>query len=302
MITWNRRRFLWSSTVAATVAACHRGSPGEPEPEPEPELEPPADPTVVRVASVPTAVEGTILPVLVAAFEKQSKLRVALATETDLYAQARAGKVDLAISHYGHRECEQFVLDGLGEFPRTLFSNQVALIGPPTDPANIRGLDDAGEALRRIAASKSPFLVNELDGLSYLTDILWHLAGKPERSGWLRGHVKDDALIEASKRGAYVLWGLTPFMRLRKREKLTLDALVLGDPLFQRLLVAVIVKPKVGGINVAGAAAFEQFLLEPETQALMRSIDYADDGSRLARWMPAGRHNRVAVLPKSKLS
>lgn len=300
MTGWSRRRFVWSSAVAATLAACRGGAVGVPEPEPEPPPPaPPADPTLVRVASVPTAVEGNLLPALVAAFEKQCSLHIEITTATDLYTRARHGTVDLAISHYGHHEAEQFVVDGLGEWPRTIFSNQAALVGPASDPANIRGLDDAGEALRRIAASRSPFLVNELEGLSYLTDIVWHLAGKPDRSGWLRGHEKDDALIEASKRGAYTMWGLTPFLRVRRREKLALDPLVLGDPLFQRLLVSVVIKPRVGGINVAGARAFEQFLLEPETQALMRSIDYSDDGSKLARWMPAGRHNRIAVLPKA---
>ncbi len=84
------------------------------------------------------------------------------------------------------------------------------------------------------------------------------------------------------------MWGLTPFMRVRKREHLQLEPLVLGDPLFQRLLVSVVIKPKVGGVNVAGATAFEQFLLEPSTQALMRTIDYSDDhATKLARWMPA---------------
>ncbi len=65
---------------------------------------------------------------------KQCTLKVSITTAIliDLYTQARAGKVDLAISHYGHREAEQFILDGLGEWPRTIFSNQVALVGPPS--------------------------------------------------------------------------------------------------------------------------------------------------------------------------
>jgi tungstate transport system substrate-binding protein len=298
MSEWNRRQFITASASAAALAACHdapQGEIGEPDP-------PPTNPGIVRISSVPTAIEGNILPALVDAFEKQSSLKVSTTLATDLYTQARAGKVDLAISHYGHHEAEQFILDGLGEWPRTIFSNQVALVGPASDPAGVRGLDDAGEALRRISTSGSPFLVNEIDGLSYLTEVLWHLAGQPARTNWLHGHKQDDALIEAAKRNAYTMWGLTPFMRVRKREHLQLEPLVLGDPLFQRLLVSVVIKPKIGGVNVAGATAFEQFLLEPSTQALMRTVDYSDDHTKLARWMPAGRHNRVAVLPKSKLT
>jgi hypothetical protein len=96
-----------------------------------------------------------------------------------------------------------------------------------------------------------------------------------------------------------VLWGLTPFLRVRKREKLALDAFALGDPLFQRLLVSIVVKPKIDGVNVDGAMAFQTFLLQPSTQAMMRSIDY-DPDEKIARWVPAGRHNRTAILPGTK--
>src|SRR6185503_20957156 len=103
--------------------------------------------------------EGALLPELVADFQKRSGLTVELWATDDVYGQARAGKVDLAISHYGHRDAEQFVMDGFGEWPRTLFSNQMALLGPKNDPAKVRGLDDVAEAFRRIAQAKAPFVL-----------------------------------------------------------------------------------------------------------------------------------------------
>jgi tungstate transport system substrate-binding protein len=246
----------------------------------------------IRVASVATAVEGNILPALIADFEKVSPYRVDLTPSSDLYDLARAGKADLCLSHYGHRDAEQFVIDGLGEFPRMVFSNQMALVGPPSDPAKIKNVADAGEAFRRIAATKSPFLVNELDGVRYLIEILWNAAGRPDRAGWLRDHSHDDALITAGKIGAYTLWGLTPFLRVRKRERVPLEPLVLADPLLQRMLVTIVVKPAN-----PGASALQTFLLEPATQARMRDIRYSDD-EPVVCWVPAGRHNRTAILPK----
>lgn len=254
---------------------------------------------LVRVASVPTAVEGNVLPILIAEFEKQTSYKIQLVTTVAPYDEARAGKADLAISHYGHRHAEEFVVAGLGEWPRTIFSNQLALIGPKADPAGVRDIDDAGEAFRTIAAGKHLYLVNELEGLRYVTEILWNLAGRPDRGGWMRDHEKDDALIEAAKSGAYVLWGLTPFLRVRKREGLALEAFALGDPLFQRMMVSIVVRPEVGSINVDGAHAFQRFLLEPASQARMRSIEYSAD-EKIAVWTPAGRHNRTAVLPGTK--
>jgi tungstate transport system substrate-binding protein len=304
MFAWmtyvDRRHFMLGSAGAALAAGglgCKgSGTPGE---EISSVVRGPADAKLVRVASVPTAVEGNVLPVLIREFEQRSSYHVELTTNVALYDAARAGKVDLAISHYGHRHAEEFVVDGLGEWPRTIFSNQLALVGPRSDPAGLRGIDDAGEALRRIAAGKHPYLVNELDGARYVTEILWHLAGRPDRGAWLRNHEREDALIFAARAGAYVLWGLTPFLRTRKREALALDAFALGDPLFQRLMVAIVVKPTIDGINVEGARAFQQFLLEPGTQARMRTIEYSDD-EKIAVWAPAGRHNRSAILPGTK--
>jgi tungstate transport system substrate-binding protein len=297
----DRRRFLIGAATTTLAACGSGGAPGEPAtandpPEVPAVVHPPADPALVRVSSVPTAVDGNVLPVLIGEFEKRAPYRVSLVSTPNLYVDARAGKVDIAISHYGHRHAEAFVCDGLGEWPRTIFSNQLALVGPRADPAALRDVADAGAAFRQLHAKRAPYLVNELEGLRYVTEILWHLADKPDRSRWLRAHEKADALIEATKAGAYVLWGLTPFLRTRKQLDLAMTTYCLGDPLFQRLLVSIVVKPTVGAINVDGARAFQTFLLEPEIQARMRSISYSDE-EKLATWAPAGRSNRIAVLP-----
>jgi tungstate transport system substrate-binding protein len=304
----DRRRFLVSSVGlvgAATLTAC-KGEPsqaiaGAPTqmPAPTPTSAPaPNAPTKIRVASVPTAVEGNLLPTLVAEFEKSSSYRVELVMNPDLYNAARAGHVDLAISHYGHRDAEQFVMDGLGEWPRMVFSNQMALVGPVSDPAKIRGLGDVVEAFRRIAATNSQFVMNDIDGIRYLVEVLWNAAGKPERAGWLRDYKQGDALREAAKLGAYTFWGLTPFLRTRRYDKLALEPLVLADPMLQRMLVSIVMRPdKIAGVNVEGAHAFQQFLLAPTTQARIRQVRYSDEEPAVF-WVPAGRHNRTAVLPR----
>jgi tungstate transport system substrate-binding protein len=254
--------------------------------------------SVVRVASVPTAVEGNLLPTLFAEFEKQSPLKVQLSSDGDLYARARNGSVDLAISHYGHRDAEAFVMDGFGEWPRTLFSNQMVLLGPPSDPAKVRNLQDAGEAFKRIATTKSLFIMNHIDGVRYLTEVLWNAAGRPDRTGWLidEGRRKDDAIRFAAERGAYSLWGLTPFLRLQREARVNLVPLVMGDPLLQRMLVSIVVKPsKRPGANAAGAMALQAFLLSAPTQARIRDVGYP--GTDGVQWVPGARHNRTAMLP-----
>jgi tungstate transport system substrate-binding protein len=297
----DRRTFVTLAAaggVAAAASACSRKPTGEPGPAPSAAGRP-ADAALVRVASVPTAVEGNVLPTLIKQFEQRSAYRVQLTTSPQLYELGRAGKADLLISHYGHRDAEAFVLDGRGEWPRTIFSNQMVLLGPPGDPARVRGLEDVGEAFQRIAETRSKFVLNDIDGVHYLTEILWHAAGTPDRTGWFldRRGSKDAAIKYASEIGAYSLWGLTPFLRLTGAAPLNLEPLVMADPLLQRMLVSIIVKP-VGALRVnnLGAAALQSHLLEPATQAQIRTVRYP--GKVAVTWVPAGRHNRTAMLPK----
>lgn len=303
----DRRRFVrLAGGMALAAAACGRRDDA-PAP-PDRSVEQPdsraavraADRLAIRVASVPTAVEGNVLPALIADFEQCTHYRVELTATPLLYDLGRAGHADLLVSHYGHRDAEGFVLDGLGEWPRTLFSNQMALIGPPSDPAGVRDLVDAGAAFQAIARTRSPFLCNDLDGVRYLTEILWHAAGRPDRTGWFLtpGTSGEGAVERASQLGAYTLWGLTPFLRLRKTRELRLEPLVLADPLLQRMLVSIVVKPGAGrDPNTAGATALQSHLLAPATQARIRTIHYP--GADAVTWIPAGRHNRTAILPKA---
>ena len=308
----DRRQFVKLAGVggvALAAPACGRRDAGEQASPPVAgKARPPgatagADRVAVRVASVPTAVEGNVLPALITDFEQCSPYRVELTTSPQLYDLARAGKVDLLVSHYGHRDAERFVMDGLGEWPRTLFSNHMALVGPPGDPAGVRDLGDAGEAFRKIAGTRSKFVLNDLDGVHYLTEILWHAAGRPDRTGWFLDLRTSgpDAIRRASQLGAYSLWGLTPFLRLRKSMPLNLEPLVLSDPLLQRMMVSIIVKPGgapgLADVNTAGANALQSHLLTPAAQARIRTIRYP--GVDAVTWVPGGRHNRTAILPRA---
>jgi tungstate transport system substrate-binding protein len=109
------------------------------------------------------------------------------------------------------------------------------------------------------------------------------------------GASKKEAIAVAAEHKAYVLWGLTPFLREEKMHK-GLVPLVTADPLLQRIMVSVVVNPqRFPNANTSGATAFQQFLLAPETQAMVLKTHYK--GYHQALWAPAGRHNAGSVLP-----
>ena len=245
----------------------------------------------VRLALV--VVPDDLLRPLLPDFRKETGLRADIVyTGNDPYAVAREGHADLVISHYGHEGVKPFVTEGLGLWPHPVFANQMALLGPPGDPARVRRLIDGAEAFRRIAASKSYFLSNNSAGAKYLEEILWESAGIREKGSWYLDLKSEgrQAALDAARKGAYVLWGLPPFLRLKRQGALDLEPLVVQDSIFQRIMVAVVVNPKkVRGVNADGAEAFQDFLIAPATQARIRAFRYPDFDQQA--WWPAGRHN-----------
>ena len=249
----------------------------------------------LRVAVVNTP--DVLLSDLIGIFERGTGYQVTLQITEGVFDVARAGRADLVIAHYGHPGTEAFMSEGLGRWPRMVFANQAVLVGPSSDPAGIRGLADAAEAIRRIAQRGSEFLVNNAVTEKYLAEVLWRTAGSPSKASWqVDLQLRDQAAIEAAaQRGAYTLWGLVPFVRLQEqrlqqRQPLGMDALVVGDPMFQRVMVSIVVNPaRIGGIDEEGALAFERFLLDPSTQARIRSFRH--HGLTGQTWWPAGRNN-----------
>ncbi len=300
----SRRRFLQflgsaagATAVGGALASCSQGTSSEPESSTDAETT--TLTSLVRLSSVVTPQDGGLYDDLLPDFERQTGYQVELTTGEDVYSPARNGQADVVLSHYGHEDAQTFVQDGLGQWPQTVFFNQHTLLGPPSDPARAQGLTDLVEAFRRIAQTRSPFVVNNTEGIKYLTDVLWEAAGSPAKEGWYsdEGVQGQNAIAKAAQQGGYVLWGLTPFLRSQKQNRLDLQPLVLNDPLLQRIMVTVAVHPKkVSGVNATGAEAFQQYLLEPATQARIRAFRLPGIDEQI--WWPAGRNNAGYALPK----
>jgi tungstate transport system substrate-binding protein len=254
----------------------------------------------LRIAVVNTP--DVLLDELIPAFERITGYDVTLEIGEEAFDVARNGKADLVIAHYGHADAEAFMADGLGRWPRMVFSNQAVLVGPSSDPAGIRGLTDAAAAIARIAERGGEFLVNNSPTERYLVEVLWRTAGSPAKGRWqVDLGLREQAAIErAAQRGAYTSWGLVPFVRLQQqrlqeRRPLGLDVLVAADPLLQRMMASIVVNPaRIQGVDEAGAIAFERYLLDPSTQARIRAFRH--HGLSQQTWWPAGRNNAGSEL------
>lgn len=259
-------------------------------------IDQPAKP--IRLAAVFAPQMSGMIDILIHDFRKTSGLDVEVVTGMDIYDRARAGEADIVISHCGFGEVEKFVLDGYGRWPRTVFSNQMVLIGPKNDPAHVRGSKNATEAFRRIADTKIPFVPNALPAVMDLTDYLWESAGQPNKEGWFLEpeESKGRAIRLAESKGGYVIWGAPPFLRFAQKHETQMQILFADDPIFQRDMCSVVVNPdKIPGANEKSATAFEKYLLSPRAQAQIAAFR-TPDAKDLQLWWPAALHNDSGAI------
>lgn len=89
------------------------------------------------------------------------------------------GNVDVIFVHAKGRE-EKFVADGYGTRRYAVMHNDFILLGPPKDPAGIKGLSDAALALQKIAKAKALFVSRGDDSGTHTKEqALWQASGLP---------------------------------------------------------------------------------------------------------------------------
>jgi tungstate transport system substrate-binding protein len=112
---------------------------------------------------------------------------VAVGTGQALAIGAR-GDADALLVHDRTGE-DKFVADGYGIDRRDVMYNDFVIVGPSSDPAGIRGFNDARKTLAQIAAKSAVFVSRGDDsGTNRMELRLWKFAGvEPARSdAWYR--------------------------------------------------------------------------------------------------------------------
>ncbi len=224
------------------------------------------------LATTTSTQDSGLLDVLIPRFEEATGLSVktiAVGSGAALRL-GEEGEVDVVLAHSPDAE-EAFMAAGHGVNRRLVMHNDFVIVGPDDDPAGIAGLDDAAEALRRIAAKGAPFLSRGDDSGTNAKELkLWGEAGVTPSGGWYQetGTGMGQTLLVASEKRGYTLTDRGTY--LAQRENLDLKTLVEGDPsLFNVYHVLQVNPAKSSRINAEGAARFVEFITSPETQDLI---------------------------------
>jgi tungstate transport system substrate-binding protein len=159
--------------------------------------------------------------------------------------------------------------------------NELCIVGPPDDPARVRGLTNGGAALRRIAEAKARFVDFQGIGSRELAHKLWRLAGLEPKGDWV---IRDDTVSKwnilqfARSNHAYVVVGYIPAQMGRMSAE-GMDILVKGDPVMRRPFIVMEANPKrFPNANRAGAKALSDFLLSEKVQQFLLEFGTQTNG------------------------
>ncbi len=230
---------------------------------------------VVIVSTTTSTQDSGLLDVLVPMFERKTGLTVktiSVGTGQALALAAR-GEADVTLAHAPGVE-RKYVEDGKMSNRRLVMYNDFVLIGPAEDPARIKALPSAVDALKRIAESQSRFVSRgDKSGTHVLEQGLWKQAGIEPRGTWYieSGQGMGQTLGIANDRCAYTLTDRGTYLAFAKR--VDLPILVEKDRPLLNIYSVMEVNPANGPrVNVAGGKAFAEFLLAPETQAVIKAF------------------------------
>jgi len=213
--------------------------------------------------------------VLVPSFERQTGYTVktvSVGTGQALALGAR-GEADVVLVHAPALE-KKYVEDGKLGNRRLVMYNDFVLVGHAGDPARIRGDTRAADALAKIAAAGARFVSRgDKSGTHILEQSLWKQAGVTPAAPWYieSGQGMGATLGLAGDRRAYTLTDRGTFLAFGRR--LALKTLVEGDRALLNVYSVLEVDPANGPrVNAAGGRAFADFMLAPETQAVIRTF------------------------------
>ena len=230
--------------------------------------------TVILSTTTSTQDSG-LLDVLVPMFEKQNGMTVktiSVGTGQALALAAR-GEADVALVHAPSLE-RKYVEDGKMRNRRLVMYNDFVIIGPEDDPARIKGMTRAVDALKRIAETQSRFVSRGDKSGTHLLELgLWKQAAVEPKGAWYieSGQGMGQTLGIANDRRAYAITDRGTWLAFQKR--ISLPVLVEKDKPLLNIYSVMEVNPANGPrVNTAGGKALADFMVAPETQAAIQDF------------------------------
>jgi tungstate transport system substrate-binding protein len=256
---------------------------------------------IIKMSTTTSTQASGLLDVLLPELEKDTGIRVKVFAKGTGAAirDGMDGNVDVIFVHAKARE-EKFVSDGYGTKRYAVMHNDFVILGPTKDPAGIKGMKDAGGALKRIAVAKVSFISRGDDSGTHTKEqALWKKSGVPLKNNttsimkkgkkvdisfvhpggmgsWYLsiGQGMGKAITFAEEKQAYILADRGTFIKYKYgRDKgLDLDVLCEGDVFLANPYGVIPVNPaKFSHVKYDLAEEFAKWLISERGQTVIKN-------------------------------
>src|SRR5256885_378408 len=160
MSTMRRITVLYLILVSAMTLACTRESRAAP----------------LRLGTT-TTVEQSGALALLDSLEPRITLTVVVGASGQILRSAAAGDLDVVLTHSPSLEQRLLIAPGRAAWRCPFVASRFAVVGPGTDPAQVRSAPTAADAFRRIAATRSSFISRGDSSGTHMKELgLWQAA------------------------------------------------------------------------------------------------------------------------------
>lgn len=226
----------------------------------------------IILATTTSTVDSGLLDLLIPMFEKKTGYRVktiAVGTGQAL-AMGEKGEADVLLTHAEQAEKKLVDSNAVRNY-QLVMHNDFIIVGPEKDPAKIKGKPST-EAFKAIADSGAIFVSRGDDSGTHKKELsLWKKAEiTPTGKKWYQesGQGMGQTVLMASEKEGYTLSDRATYLAQKKNIKLAI--LSEGDKTLLNIYHVMEVNPeKFSKVNAAGAKAFVDFMVAPETQKMI---------------------------------
>jgi len=227
---------------------------------------------IIRLATTTSTDNSGLLNYLLPEFEKKTgyKIHVIAVGTGKALRMGRDGDADVLLVHAPEAEIE-FVKAGYGEKRYPVMYNDFVLVGPASNPANIKIDGSVNNALRLIADHQSIFISRGDNSGTHKKELsLWQAEDIHPQGKWYRevGQGMGKVLQMAAELDAYTLTDRGTW--LAYQDKSPLKILNQGDPqLFNPYHIIAVSPERYPGINHQGAMALIDWITSADGQSLI---------------------------------
>lgn len=229
----------------------------------------------LRLATTTSTENTGLLSVLNQPFEQKTGVKVhviAVGTGKALRL-AQDGDVDVVLVHAPAAELK-FVEAGFGVERQPVMHNDFILLGPPDDPATVRGADSLASAMSSLQQSQHAFVSRGDDSGTHKKELeLWKMAGINPRGDWYLsvGQGMGQVLQIANDKLAYTLSDRGTWLALR--DKIDLEIVYEGAPELANPYHVILVNPtRHPHVKFDLARDYAEFIRDEEGQRIIREF------------------------------